>query len=293
MKLKNLALGLVLALFASLSMWAQDTPISYNFQTVNYPTDTFTQLLGINNAGVIVGYHGATVNKGFTLVLPGNFTNENFPGSAQTQVIGINNHNKTVGFYVDQAGLVHGFIGSNSTGFTRVDQPGTPFNQLLGINDSQQAAGYFSSKADGTGPDTAYTYNTGNVFASLILPGSISAQQTGINLAGSLCGFFVDAKNVNHGWTLIKGVFKQLDYPGSTGTQALGLNNKGLVVGSYTDAGGNSHGFTYNSGTKAFQSIDDPNGFGTTIVNGVNDNGVLVGFYGTSPINSGFVATPQ
>jgi hypothetical protein len=293
MKLKGLALSFILALLACMPALAQDLPVAYNFQTVNYPNDTFTQLLGINNAGVIAGYHGATVNKGFTLVLPNSFTNENFPGSAQTQVIGINNHGKTVGFYIDTNGNTHGFIGSNSTGFTKVDLPGTPFNQLLGVNDSQQAAGYFSSKADGTGPDTAYTNSTGGVFASLFIPASTSAQQTGINLAGSLCGFYVDANGVNHGWTLIKGVFKPLNFPGSTGTQALGLNNKGLVVGSYTDLGGNSHGFTYNTGTKVFQSIDDPNGIGTTVVNGVNDNGVLVGFYGTSPINSGFVATPQ
>jgi hypothetical protein len=42
-----------------------------------------------------------------------------------------------------------------------------------------------------------------------------------------------------------------------------------------------------------WQTIDDPSGVGTTIVNGINDNGVLVGFYGMAPINDGFIATPQ
>ena len=84
-----------------------------------------------------------------------------------------------------------------------------------------------------------------------------------------------------------------LDYPGSTGTQALGLNNKGLVVGVWTDTSGNSHGFVYTVAATSFQSVDDPNGIGTTIVNGINDNGVLVGFYGSAPLNSGFVASPQ
>jgi hypothetical protein len=45
--------------------------------------------------------------------------------------------------------------------------------------------------------------------------------------------------------------------------------------------------------TQTFQSIDDPDGVGTTIVNGINDRGFLVGFFGTAPINSGFVATPS
>ncbi len=292
MKLKNLALFFAVALLACISSFAQDTPIIYSYQTVNYPNDTFTQLLGINNNGVIAGYHGASVNKGFTLVLPNVFTNENFPNSAQTQVIGINNHGATAGFYIDQQGLTHSFTAHGST-FLKIDEPGTPFNQSLGINDNFVTVGYFSTKADGSGPDTGYTHIPGGVFENFQIPNGVSVQTTGINTAGSTCGFYVDANGVNHGWIVFGGNFRVLDYPASTGTQALGLNNKGAVVGSYTDAGGNSHGFVYTISTKTFQSIDDPNGIGTTIVNGINDKGVLVGFYGTAPINSGFVATPQ
>jgi hypothetical protein len=64
------------------------------------------------------------------------------------------------------------------------------------------------------------------------------------------------------------------------------------VVGLYTDSAGNTHGFVYGEKAGTFQTVDDPNGVGTTIVNGINDKGVLVGFFGTAPINSGFVATP-
>jgi probable HAF family extracellular repeat protein len=102
----------------------------------------------------------------------------------------------------------------------------------------------------------------------------------------------VDASQVNHGWLKVFGHFTVLDYPGSTGTQALGLNNKGLVVGSWTDTSGNTHGFVYTVSTDTFVPVDDPDGLGTTIVNGINDKGVLVGFFGTSPINAGFIATP-
>jgi len=65
------------------------------------------------------------------------------------------------------------------------------------------------------------------------------------------------------------------------------------VVGSYTDSAGNSHGFVYREKAGTFQSVDDPNGVGTTVVNGINDKGDLVGFFGTAPINSGFLATPS
>jgi hypothetical protein len=101
MKLKSFALGLGFAVLACVSTFAQT---SYNFQTINYPHDTFTQLLGINVSGEIAGYHND--NKGFTYKLSTKkFTNENFPGSTATQVIGINGFGGTCGFYVDQAGV--------------------------------------------------------------------------------------------------------------------------------------------------------------------------------------------
>ena len=98
--------------------------VGFQFQTISFPNDTFTQLLGINDVDVIAGYHGATVNKGFVFTFPNNFTPEDFPNSAQTQVIGINNRGFTDGFYIDTAGTTHGFLDINGT-FTTVDFPGT------------------------------------------------------------------------------------------------------------------------------------------------------------------------
>jgi probable HAF family extracellular repeat protein len=296
MKLKSSALALILAVAGC--MTSAVAQVTYSYESVQYSqngvTDQFTQLLGINNAGLIAGYHGANVNKGFRYdAATKTFFNENFPGSAQTQVIGINNLGKTVGFYVTTTGLTKGFQFQNGV-YTNTNFPGEPFNQLLGQNDLAQAAGYYSGAADGSAPDHAYIYDeNGQVFELFVIPGSVQAQATGINNEGQVCGFTIDSKGVNHGWLSITGNLTILNFPESTGTQALGLNNKGQVVGSYTDAAGNSHGFVYEVTTKKWQSIDDPDGVGTTLVNGINDDGVLVGFFGTSPINTGFIATPQ
>jgi probable HAF family extracellular repeat protein len=291
MKRKNFALSLGVAVLLCMSAaFAQN----YNFQTINYPNDTFTQLLGINNTNEIAGYHGADTNKGFTYSLKtAKFTDLNYPGSKQTQAIGINNDPfKVSGFYILK-GKTIGFTDSQGT-FTSVAFPKKPFNQLLSQNDYGQAAGYYSTTESGSGPDTAYVFDEfGGVFEAFTIPGSVSAQATGINNASNVCGFYVDAAGTNHGWLRILGHFYALDYPNSSGTQALGLNNKGQVVGFWTDNSGNSHGFLYTIATTSFQSIDDPSGMGTTIVNGINDNGVMVGFYGTAPLNSGFVASPQ
>ncbi len=130
------------------------------------------------------------------------------------------------------------------------------------------------------------------MFETFTFPDSVSAQATGINNLGDVCGFTIDGSGKMHGWLQVWGRVTQFDFPGATATRALGLNNKGQVVGSYTDSSGNTHGFVYVVSTKKWQSVDDPNGI-DAVVNGINDNGALVGSYGTSPTNSGFVATPR
>ncbi len=291
----TLTLTLTLTLLLSTSMWAQ----SYSFQTINYPGDTFTQLLGINNSSLIAGYHNFNQNSGFTLVLPNDFTTENYPNSMMTQVIGINNHGTTDGFYVDNAGNTHGFYfikGTSPKGtFVNVDYPGTVFNQLLGQNDMGQASGYYSMSQNNSTPDFPYVYNElgGGVFQVITIPAAVGgAQATGINNSQQISGFYIDAAGTNHGFLLNFGLLVTLDAPGSTFTQALGLNNRGQVVGDYMDAAGNTHGFVWTS-AGGFVTVDDPSGIGTTVVNGINDAGDLVGFYGNAPINSGFVATPN
>jgi hypothetical protein len=297
--MKRFSLAMTLALMLSAAMWAQDettNAASYSFDEVNYPGDTFTQLLGINNASVIAGYHNVNKNSGFTLVLPHSFTTENWPSNEmQTQVTGINNQGTTVGFYISSGnGRTYGFYRQPS-GFARVAYPGSIFNQLLGQNDHNQAAGYYSMSIANTTPDTPYIYDElGGVFEVLTIPGAVGgAQATGINNSQQICGFYIDKNGVNHGFLLDFGQLKTLDFPDSTFTQALGLNNMNEVVGFYTDINGKNHGFVYNTVTKKWQSVDDPNGVGTTVVNGTNDKHQLVGFWGTSPNNTGFVATPQ
>lgn len=297
MNRKALGLSLGIALLASLPLSAQTT---YTFKDVNYPGDTFTQFLGINNSDIVAGYHGAATsaanpNKGFTYNVASNtFTIENFPGSVQTQVIGINNPpSKTVGFWIDKSNHTRGFTDFENNFLQVVDTMGA-FNQLLGQNDHGQAVGYYSRTVNNSTPDFPYIYDEfGGIFEVISIPAAVlGAQATGINNSSDVVGFYIDKNNVNHGWLLEQGNFTVLDYPESTFTQALGINNKGVVVGTYIDSSNNQHGFTYIISSKTWQQIDDPNGVGTTVVNGLNDKGMLVGFWGTSPLNTAFVATP-
>jgi probable HAF family extracellular repeat protein len=261
----------------------------YVFENIAAPGDTFTQLLGINDADVIAGYHGQAVNQGFTLTLPDVFTPQSFPGSDQTQVTGINNLGNTSGFYIDSGGNNHGFLRTSGV-FSTVDFSGTTFDQVLGLNNTGQAAGYFQAPG---GTQTAFIFNPflppGGQFTLLNLPGS--AQATGINDQGQVTGFFATPAG-DDGFLLSGGIRTTLSFPGAAITEALGLNNLGQVVGFYQqNANSDPHGFLFSGGT--FTSIDEPGANGTTI-NGINNLGsVIVGFAKETNGNTvGFVGAP-
>jgi len=275
---------------------------TYSFQKIDYHADvTFNQLLGINSAGVIAGYFGSGApghpNKGYTTSPPyTTFKNENFPNSVQTQVSAINNRGDTAGFWVNAKGSNFGFIEWNGV-FTSYSNPNTPkvagqVNQILGINDSGIAVGFYN---DSKGHSHSYTLNqkTGK-FAGVKVSGQ-SVTATGINDNGQIVGFSTTGGATT---TFFQSAGKTtfLQFPGGSDTQAFGINKGDKIVGSYLDGSGVMHGFVLSNpmGPKSvWQSIDDPNGIGSTLVNGINNAGDLVGFYTDAAGNTdGFLARP-
>jgi probable HAF family extracellular repeat protein len=282
------------------------TAVTYKFTTLDNAADpTFNQLLGINVHGVICGYFGSGAaghpNMGYLLNPPygqSDYANENFPGSAQTQVTGLNNFGDTAGFWVNSAGVNRGFVEWNGV-FTSYTDPHTPHikkavNQLLGINSSGKAVGFYN---DAKGNSHAYELNQATgVFTAINNPGAVSASATGINSDGAIVGFSTNSSGVTSSWLLHRGTLITYQFPGGSNTQAFGVNNHDQIVGSYLDSSKVMHGFVLsNPGSGAtWQSINDPKGApGTTVVNGINFAGDLVGFYTDSAGNThGMLATP-
>jgi hypothetical protein len=218
-----------------------------NFTPENFPGSVQTQVTGLNDTGVTVGF----------------WSNSNLGGGADSNF----------GF-VDKGGV-----------FTNVNNPATPVatpsvNQLLGVNNSNVAVGFYT---DAGGTTHGYTYDiTGNTFSANIndpLAGAMGTTAAAINNGGEVAGFFFDALGVPHGFTDIGGVFTTIDPAGSQGTVLLGLNDNGLAVGDFVDAGGVQHGLLYDLANNTFLNEDDPNGIGATTINGINDKNQLVGFY--------------
>jgi len=278
---------------------------SYTFTTLNNQADpTFNQLLGINSHNVISGYFGSGQaghpNQGYLLNPPygqANYVSENFPGSVQTQVVALNNKGDTAGFYINAKGTNKGFVEWNGV-FTAYTDPHTPktagaVNQLLGINDTGTAVGFFN---DAAGNAHAYKVNQAtSQFTTLHVPGA-SATATGINDAGDIVGFATSAAGVTSSWLIHAGHVTAFQFPGGSGTQAFGINKSDQIVGSYLDGSGVMHGFVLSSPlgpVSHWKTIDDPNGIGSTILNGINNAGDLVGFYTDAAGNTdGMLATP-
>jgi hypothetical protein len=281
---------------------------AYTFQTLNNTNDlTFNQLLGINTAGTIAGYFGSGnaghPNKGYTLTPPygqANYTNENFPGSVQTQVTGLNGTGVTVGFWSNTNlgppnDANFGFTNVNGT-FTNVNNPNTPatgttFNQLLGVNNSNVAVGFYT---DAAGNNHGYTYTiaTKTFSGDINAPSAASTTTAAINSAGKLAGFYTDTGGVTHGFLDTNGAFSTVDAPGASLTQLFGLNDNGLAVGDDV-VNGVMSGILYDSLTNTFTPLDDPNGIGTTTLNGINNAGQIVGFFVDGMDNTnGLLASP-
>lgn len=238
------------------------TPPYTSFTNENFPGSAQTQVTGLNNAGTTVGFWsdtnlgGGDNNFGFVDQL-GTFTDVNNPNTGSgpkiNQLLGVNNSNIAVGFYVDAAGVTHGYTYGIA---------GKTFS--ADINDPNAGA------ASGQGTTAA-----------------------AINNSGEIAGFYIAADGSVHGFSDVAGVFTTIDPPGSMATQLLGLNDNGLAVGLWTDSGGVQHGLLYNLATNTFQNIDDPNGIGSTTINGINDKNQLVGFYVNGADNTiGLVANP-
>jgi len=224
----------------------------------NFPGSVQTQVTGLNDRGVTVGFWADANNDNFGFYTRhGRFHEVNFPGS--------------------------------------VNSGGTSVNQLLGVNDRDMAVGFYT---DAAGNNHGYTYNIrDHRFHTVRVPGATSLTAAGINNRGDIAGFYTDAAGATHGFLETGHRVRTLDAPGAMSTTATGVNDQDEVVGVYQDAAGNMHGFTWTPWA-GFQTIDDPNavdnGLTTTTINGVNDRGDLVGFYVDSQGNTdGLLATPQ
>jgi hypothetical protein len=238
-----------------------------NYTHENFPGSRQTQVTGLNDLGVTVGFWSTQNNA--------NMVNNNF------------------GFY-SADGRYH------TVNFPTGDNASPQVDQLLGVNDHDVAVGFYTN---GQGSNRGYTYNIRTrSFSRVLVPGAPAGEAgpsltaTAINNSGDVAGFYAKSSSQTDAFLrLHSGRFITLAVPGAAMTQAFGVNDGDEVVGAYTVGSGSNaatHGFTWRPGF-GFRTVDDPHGQGATTINGVNDHGDLVGFYTDSAGNTdGMLALP-
>ena len=228
------------------------------YENENVPGAQQTQVTGLDNVGVTVGF--SADQKG-----------------------------DNSGFYTTGGHRFH-------TADYPTNEPASPaVDQLLGVNDKGIAVGFWN---DSKGNAHGYTYNIGtHRYGKVAIPGATSVTSAAINNQNDIAGFDTNSAGTVDAFLLLSnGKLVTLSVPGASMTQAFGVNDGDEVVGDYQVGSGKSamtHGFIWAPGF-GFENVDDPSGIGATTVNGINDHGRLVGFYTDSTGNTdGFLATPQ
>lgn len=269
----------------------------YIVTTVDYPGSSFTQVFGINNAGVAVGVadDGAVTGFGFSAIghPDGTFTYTQLPaapGGYQTSALGINDAGTIVGSAgpADNSSNV-GFV-LHGSAYTYFSYPGRAFTFPRAINSAGVVTGY-AQAADGSGwVGFIYDPLTG-VFTDIAVPGQISIIVQGINNAGQTVGSAnVPGNVVSFLRNPITGALSYFDVNG-TRTRARGINNLGLITGAAIDtSAGKQAAFVGNSanGYQFLPMTTENYTFGEAI----NDFGQVAGIYGNDDGSThGFVAT--
>jgi hypothetical protein len=278
------------------------TPYQYSYNTIDDEggSTTFNRVLGMNDLSQVVGYYsGYSITRGFTSTPPyTKFKSISYPNSQSSVATSITN-NRVIGGYFQDTGH-----GEATLGFQRVKglwsiikdihTPKEPnsINEVLGVNSNDIAVGFY---VDAYGVDQAFTVAS-RKFTPLKPPGSVSTRATGINTRGDMVGSAVLSNGETVGWVYRSGTYAEFSAPNSTDTEPTSANIEGQIAGSYVDGYGATHGFVVrNAGdtTKAFwQTIDEPNAAGTTVVTTINNHHAISGWYVDAyGNNNGFVGT--
>jgi hypothetical protein len=219
--------------------------------------ETFNRLLGIDNAGVSAGYFGSGAagqpNQGDTVAPPyAAFAADNVPGSVQTQATGIHHNGVTVGFWSATN------TGTDATfGFIRTAT--FPNFTYIRVNNPPLAS---------TRQSTSYRESTS--------PKSLSASTMTLPMCRTA------TPN-----SLKTGQFTAVDVPGAVCDAATGIGNDGMVRGFFTHGPGRTQGFVKPRSGVSLTSLAVP-GRAVTQFLGINDRGIVIGFYvGTDTIPHG------
>jgi hypothetical protein len=236
------------------------------------------------------------------------FSRISVPGATSSDAWSINNYGDIVGFYVDAAGVTHGFHldGDSYTAagattepippiqggtFITIDVPGATFTEATANNDRGEIGGIYLLDGDTT--QHAFLLRAGS-FLNIDVPGATATTPRGLGDHGEVV-FEAVVSGKNTAYMLVKGVYTNLEPPDSfaggpvTYSYLSAINHAGTIVGRYDDTFhgvGRNRGFILLDGT--YGDIFFPGAVSSAAL-GINDRNVVVGGYTLNGLRRGFV----
>ena len=286
----------------------------YDYQTIDYPGTTDTQVFGISDRGDVVG-NGFPVPDSFPFVYhakDGAFTDvAPIAGFDETSVIGISDSGVLVGSVLDEFLLREsGLIIHKDGSATVFDHPDAfSFTQARGVNNDGLVTGF---RDDVNGFGIGFIYNPEADTFTDLNPTSFFTIAQGINSQGEVVGSsnFLDANDpcpglgnpfLRYGWLrATDGTVTYFAVNGSH-TSARDISDEGSIVGFVFDPNdGKFKGFKVELDGSQCQSITvaasdliEFPGAETTFLQGIKNSGAIVGSYDGPSNSHGFIATPQ
>jgi len=254
----------------------------------------YTQAMGINNAGVIVGagyVNPNTYSQPYDAFIYNNGTSTILSTSGGTTAAqGISNSGTVVGGYALDYGNFNwrAFTYSNGTMTNMGTLGGGWVSYGLAINGAGTAVGYYSDPGSNRGQH-AFMYSNGAMTGLGTLGGSYSSANA-INDAGTIVGYSNTANGSSHAFSYHNGSMTDLGLlAGWNNSIANGINIAGTIVGhTFNTDLYDGDAFVYTNGTMInlntkVQGIGTTlidataiNAFGQIVTNGSNGDSYLL-----------------
>ena len=282
----------------------------YNYTVIDYPGAIFTQVFGINDSGMIVGFASLDnpspaisfvydSKKQVFTILP------NVPGKFSTQAQGINESGAVSGNAGDGVFNI-GFI-LEAGAFTVLPTRGWPYTEARAIGTTGLVTGFSS---DNAGHTVGFIYNPDDRSFIDILPSPRTFAQ-GINSSGQVVGSVrLDAGGAypgspagHYGFLRARSAAIQLfEVKRGVNTRARGITNWGRITGFFEDpVTGTTRGYVASlAPVPGFQSLTVPDedlldvpGAVVTTPEGIEDSGRIAGIWNDAGgLAHGFLAAP-